>query len=103
MIRRPPRSTLFPYTTLFRSAGCVAQAEGKEILRRAPAVDVVVGPQNYHNLPAILKKSRSERIVDTEFPVEDKFDHLPAPTRAKTQSRGVSAFLTIQEDRKSVV
>ena len=42
-------------------AGCVAQAEGKEILRRAPAVDVVVGPQNYHNLPQLLKKPRSER------------------------------------------
>ncbi len=78
-------------------AGCVAQAEGKEILRRAPAVDVVVGPQNYHNLPNLLKKSRAERIVDTEFPIEDKFDHLPAPSRAKVQSRGVSAFLTIQE------
>jgi tRNA-2-methylthio-N6-dimethylallyladenosine synthase len=78
-------------------AGCVAQAEGREILRRAPAVDMVVGPQNYHNLPALLKQSRSERIVDTEFPVEDKFDHLPAPSRARTQGRGVSAFLTIQE------
>ncbi|GEO14116.1 tRNA (N6-isopentenyl adenosine(37)-C2)-methylthiotransferase MiaB [Microvirga aerophila] len=78
-------------------AGCVAQAEGKEILRRQPAVDVVVGPQNYHNLPALLRKSQAERIVDTEFPVEDKFDHLPAPAKAKIQSRGVSAFLTIQE------
>ena len=78
-------------------AGCVAQAEGKEILRRAPAVDVVVGPQNYHNLPDLLKKARSERVVDTEFPVEDKFDHLPAPEKARIQSRGVSAFLTIQE------
>ena len=63
-------------------AGCVAQAEGKEILRRAPAVDVVVGPQNYHNLPALLKRSRAERVVDTEFPVEDKFDHLPKPSKA---------------------
>ena len=78
-------------------AGCVAQAEGKEILRRQPAVDVVVGPQNYHRLPDLLRKSRSERLVDTEFPIEDKFDHLPAPSRAKTISRGVSAFLTIQE------
>jgi tRNA-2-methylthio-N6-dimethylallyladenosine synthase len=78
-------------------AGCVAQAEGKEILRRQPAVDVVVGPQNYHHLPDLLRKSRSERLVDTEFPIEDKFDHLPAPSRAKTISRGVSAFLTIQE------
>jgi tRNA-2-methylthio-N6-dimethylallyladenosine synthase len=78
-------------------AGCVAQAEGKEILRRQPAVDVVVGPQNYHHLPELLKKARTERLVDTEFPIEDKFDHLPAPSRAKTISRGVSAFLTIQE------
>ncbi|HZH52657.1 MAG TPA: tRNA (N6-isopentenyl adenosine(37)-C2)-methylthiotransferase MiaB [Microvirga sp.] len=78
-------------------AGCVAQAEGREILRRQPAVDVVVGPQNYHRLPDLLKKSRSERLVDTEFPIEDKFDHLPAPSKAKTISRGVSAFLTIQE------
>jgi tRNA-2-methylthio-N6-dimethylallyladenosine synthase len=78
-------------------AGCVAQAEGKEILRRAPAVDVVVGPQNYHNLPQLLKKPRSERVVDTEFPIEDKFDHLPKPSRAMIQNRGVSAFLTIQE------
>jgi tRNA-2-methylthio-N6-dimethylallyladenosine synthase len=78
-------------------AGCVAQAEGKEILRRAPAVDVVVGPQNYHNLPGLLKKARSERVVDTEFPIEDKFDHLPKPSKAMIQNRGVSAFLTIQE------
>ncbi|WP_112661992.1 tRNA (N6-isopentenyl adenosine(37)-C2)-methylthiotransferase MiaB [Microvirga flavescens] len=78
-------------------AGCVAQAEGKEILRRQSAVDVVVGPQNYHRLPDLLKRPRAERIVDTEFPIEDKFDHLPAPTKAKTLSRGVSAFLTIQE------
>ncbi len=78
-------------------AGCVAQAEGKEILRRAPAVDVVVGPQNYHNLPELLKKAKAERVVDTEFPIEDKFDHLPKPSRAAIRNRGVSAFLTIQE------
>ena len=78
-------------------AGCVAQAEGKEILRRAPAVDVVVGPQNYHNLPELLKKARSERVVDTQFPIEDKFDHLPKPSKAMIQNRGVSSFLTIQE------
>ncbi|WP_414472537.1 tRNA (N6-isopentenyl adenosine(37)-C2)-methylthiotransferase MiaB [Microvirga sp. M2] len=78
-------------------AGCVAQAEGKEILRRAPAVDVVVGPQNYHNLPQLLNKARSERVVDTEFPIEDKFDHLPRPSKAAIRNRGVSAFLTIQE------
>jgi tRNA-2-methylthio-N6-dimethylallyladenosine synthase len=77
-------------------AGCVAQAEGKEILRRAPAVDVVVGPQNYHNLPELLKKAHSERVVDTEFPIEDKFDHLPKPSKAMIRNRGVSSFLTIQ-------
>ncbi|QFU14925.1 tRNA (N6-isopentenyl adenosine(37)-C2)-methylthiotransferase MiaB [Microvirga thermotolerans] len=78
-------------------AGCVAQAEGREILRRAPVVDVVVGPQSYHHLPELLRKAQTERVVDTEFPVEDKFDHLPQPSRQKTLSRGVSAFLTIQE------
>ncbi|MFT0891731.1 tRNA (N6-isopentenyl adenosine(37)-C2)-methylthiotransferase MiaB [Pseudochelatococcus sp. G4_1912] len=78
-------------------AGCVAQAEGTEILRRAPAVDLVVGPQNYHNLPSLLAKAKHAPVVDTEFPIEDKFDHLPAPSREKILSRGVSAFLTIQE------
>jgi tRNA-2-methylthio-N6-dimethylallyladenosine synthase len=78
-------------------AGCVAQAEGQEIIRRAPVVDVVVGPQSYHRLPELLRRGATSQVVDTEFPVEDKFDHLPAPSRAKTVSRGVSAFLTVQE------
>ncbi len=78
-------------------AGCVAQAEGAEILRRASAVDVVVGPQNYHHLPALLAKAEKGRVVDTEFPVEDKFDHLPATSRQIIARRGVGAFLTIQE------
>ncbi len=78
-------------------AGCVAQAEGAEILRRAPAVDVVVGPQSYHHLPDLLAKSASARVVDTDFPIEDKFDHLPRATPQKIVSRGVGAFLTIQE------
>jgi tRNA-2-methylthio-N6-dimethylallyladenosine synthase len=79
-------------------AGCVAQAEGREIVRRAPIVDVVVGPQSYHHLPDLLRRAESEPgVVDTEFPVEDKFDHLPAPARATTRTRGVSAFLTVQE------
>ncbi len=73
-------------------AGCVAQAEGAEILARAPAVDVVVGPQSYHRLPELLARSRQTRVVDTEFPVEDKFDALPA-----RRTGGVSAFLTVQE------
>jgi tRNA-2-methylthio-N6-dimethylallyladenosine synthase len=78
-------------------AGCVAQAEGQEIMRRAPVVDVVVGPQSYHRLPELLQRSTRGQVVDTEFPVEDKFDHLPAASQAKTASRGVSAFLTVQE------
>jgi tRNA-2-methylthio-N6-dimethylallyladenosine synthase len=79
-------------------AGCVAQAEGREIIRRAPVVDVVVGPQSYHRLPELLRRSLEEQgVVDTEFPVEDKFSHLPAASAAKTRSRGISAFLTIQE------
>src|SRR5215831_3441056 len=79
-------------------AGCVAQAEGAEIMRRAPSVDLVVGPQSYHRLPALLARAeRGERAVDTEFPIEDKFDALPAPSREATRKRGVSAFVTVQE------
>ena len=78
-------------------AGCVAQAEGAEIMRRAPVVDVVVGPQSYHRLPDLLAKARTGGAVDTEFPLEDKFDHLPDPARDRIRSRGVSAFLTVQE------
>ncbi len=76
-------------------AGCVAQAEGEEIMRRAPVVDLVVGPQTYHRLPAMEKAVRAgERAVDTDFPPEDKFEHLPKGPRA---SRGPTAFLTVQE------
>ena len=79
-------------------AGCVAQAEGEEIIRRAPAVDLVVGPQSYHRLPALLARvGRGEGVVDTEFPVEDKFDLLAPPSRTATRARGVSAFVTVQE------
>src|SRR5262245_49700072 len=80
-------------------AGCVAQAEGAEIIRRAPVVDLVVGPQSYHRLPGLLvRKDRQENgIVETEFPVEDKFDFLPAPSKAATRARGVTAFVTVQE------
>src|ERR1700756_5351274 len=79
-------------------AGCVAQAEGEEIVRRAPVVDLVVGPQNYHRLPGLLARAEREgAVVDTEFPVEDKFDILRAPSRAATRARGVSAFVTVQE------
>jgi tRNA-2-methylthio-N6-dimethylallyladenosine synthase len=79
-------------------AGCVAQAEGEEIVRRAPVVDVVVGPQNYHRLPALLAQAeRGTKVVDTEFPIEDKFDHLAPPATATIRLRGVSAFVTVQE------
>ena len=101
--------------------GCVAQAEGDEILRRAAAVDFVIGPQNYHQLPQIIdqldqaaqsqrqeskteqgesektksksNKAKRLRIVQTDFPVEEKFDQLPE----ETQAHGPAAFLTVQE------
>ena len=76
-------------------AGCVAQAEGEEIMRRQPLVDLVVGPQTYHRLPAMEAAIRGgARAVDTEFPEEDKFEHLPKPPQAR---RGPTAFLTVQE------
>ncbi len=78
-------------------AGCVAQAEGAEILRRQKAVDLVVGPQSYHRLPDMLRNVQNGVRIETEFPTEDKFDHLAAPARAKVASRGISSFLTIQE------
>jgi tRNA-2-methylthio-N6-dimethylallyladenosine synthase len=79
-------------------AGCVAQAEGEEIVRRAKVVDLVVGPQSYHRLPDLVARA-GERpgVVDTEFPVEDKFRHLPEATEARTRSRGLTAFVTVQE------
>ncbi len=72
-------------------AGCVAQAEGAEILRRMPLVDLVVGPQAYHRLPEMARGTGQQ--VDTDFPAEDKFDLLPA----RKPSRGPTAFLTVQE------
>ncbi|WP_352543374.1 MULTISPECIES: tRNA (N6-isopentenyl adenosine(37)-C2)-methylthiotransferase MiaB [unclassified Mesorhizobium] len=79
-------------------AGCVAQAEGAEIIRRSPAVDLVIGPQTYHRLPDVLARVRGgEKIVETEYAIEDKFEHLPQPKRAEMIKRGVSAFLTVQE------
>ena len=79
---------------LIAVAGCVAQAEGDFILERAPYVDMVFGPQTYHALPEmVLEASGGERVVNTEFPTDSKFDKLPEET---TQG-GVSAFLSIQE------
>lgn len=75
-------------------AGCVAQAEGEEILARAPHVDIVLGPQAYHRLPEMVAQAAraGRRVLDTDFPPEPKFDHLPAPT-----AQGPTAFLSVQE------
>ncbi len=76
-------------------AGCVAQAEGEEIMRRQPMVDLVVGPQSYHRLPELEAKARGgEKALDTDFPEEDKFERLKSRPKAK---RGPTAFLTVQE------
>jgi tRNA-2-methylthio-N6-dimethylallyladenosine synthase len=77
-------------------AGCVAQAEGAEIQRRAPVVDLVVGPQTYHRLPELIARVHRERgeALETEFEVEEKFDALAAPKR---HVEGFSAFVTVQE------
>src|SRR6201982_505808 len=79
-------------------ARCVAQAEGDEIIRRAPVVDVVVGPQSYHHLPQLLARAaRDGKAVETEFPAADKFGFLPQPKSDAIRSRGISAFVTVQE------
>lgn len=76
-------------------AGCVAQAEGAEIMRRQPLVDLVVGPQSYHRLPEMEAKARQgEKSLDTDFPEEDKFERLKSRPKA---ARGPTAFLTVQE------
>ena len=76
-------------------AGCVAQAEGEEIMKRQPMVDLVVGPQSYHKLPQLeAKAGQGEKALDTDFPEEDKFEHLKARPKAK---RAPAAFLTVQE------
>ena len=78
-------------------AGCVAQAEGAELMRREPIVDMVFGPQTYHRLPEMVARANraigNDRIIDTDFPVEEKFDHLPA----QVSKQGYSAFIAIQE------
>ena len=75
-------------------AGCVAQAEGAEIMARQPAVDLVVGPQAYHRLPDLVARARGGRAIDTDFPTESKFDRLGPRAKAR---RGPTAFLTVQE------
>ena len=77
-------------------AGCVAQAEGEEIMARAPFVDMVFGPQTYHQLPEMVaraSRAAGERVLNTDFPVESKFDFLPG----ESADAGVSAFLSVQE------
>jgi len=79
---------------LLAVAGCVAQAEGEEIVARQPAVDMVVGPQSYHRLPEMIARSARQagHALETDFPALEKFDSLPEPSAS-----GVSAFLTVQE------
>lgn len=89
---------------LIAVAGCVAQAEGAEIIRRAPYVDIVLGPQTYHRLPEMIERAKRVQqlkandepfspVIDTDFPVESKFDFIPQ----NSDNKNVSAFLTIQE------
>ncbi|MDQ0317029.1 tRNA (N6-isopentenyl adenosine(37)-C2)-methylthiotransferase MiaB [Amorphus orientalis] len=79
-------------------AGCVAQAEGAEIVRRAPSVDFVVGPQSYHRLPQLTREAVDKPgVVDIDFPAEDKFDALPSRAKPGLIARGPTAFLTVQE------
>lgn len=81
-------------TTKIVVAGCVAQAEGSQILKRQPAVDVVVGPQSYHKLISLLETD--SRQIDIAFPLESKFESLPHP-QAGQSARAISAFVTVQE------
>lgn len=80
---------------LIAVAGCVAQAEGSEIQRRAPFVDMVFGPQTYHQLPEMIARIErgAGRVLNTDFPAENKFDLLPETS----SSRQASAFLSVQE------
>ncbi len=84
--------------TVLAVAGCVAQAEGAEILARAPYVDIVLGPQTYHRLPEMVARAARAggAVIETDFPVEQKFDFLPDATGPQLPG-GVTAFLTVQE------
>lgn len=78
--------------------GCVAQAEGEEIMHRAPAVDLVAGPQTYHDIGAMVEKAATgEKVIATDFAIEEKFARLPHSEKARIKARGVAAFLTVQE------
>lgn len=79
-------------------AGCLAQAEGAEILRRQTAVDVVVGPQSYHRLPELLRQAEVRSgVIAADFPAEDKFSRLPPSSHEAVRRRGPAAFVTVQE------
>ncbi|MGE3064832.1 MAG: tRNA (N6-isopentenyl adenosine(37)-C2)-methylthiotransferase MiaB [Hyphomicrobiaceae bacterium] len=82
-------------TTVVTVAGCVAQAEGAEMARRAPAVDIVIGPQSYHRLPDLIARAEQGGVsaIETTFPDEDKFTQLPG----RGPARSPAAFLTVQE------
>jgi tRNA-2-methylthio-N6-dimethylallyladenosine synthase len=84
--------------TILAVAGCVAQAEGREIIARAPYVDIVLGPQTYHRLPEMVAQASraAGAVIDTDFPAESKFDFLPDAAAPQT-AHGVTAFLSIQE------
>jgi tRNA-2-methylthio-N6-dimethylallyladenosine synthase len=83
------------HRTVLAGAGCVAQAEGREILKRAPYVDIVLGPQTYHKLPEMVARAARAggAVIETDFSVEEKFDQLPEASARP----GITAFLTIQE------
>jgi len=86
------------HNTILAVAGCVAQAEGREILARAPYVDIILGPQTYHRLPEMVAQAAraAGTVIDTDFPAEQKFDFLP-DAAAPQSAGGITAFLTIQE------
>ncbi len=86
-------------TTIIGVAGCVAQAEGEEMLARAPIVDLLVGPQAYHRLPDLIKKieAGARGLLEVDFPADDKFEKIPAAKNEQIIARGPTAFVTVQE------
>ena len=93
------RRTEADQDTVIAVAGCVAQAEGDEIVRRAPVVDLVIGPQSYHQINGLIARNRAtaKPVIETEFPEDDKFRHLPERAKVPARMRPASAFLTVQE------
>ncbi len=86
-------------STIIGVAGCVAQAEGEEMLNRAPVVDLLVGPQAYHRLPNLINKIEAGQrgLLEVDFPAEDKFENIPAAESDRIIARGPTAFVTVQE------